>query len=169
MKWQNLYVPLGLLLLTMNSFGQDSSKDKTSVSVSISATVVDQIQLITLADIDVGTVIPSEDILRLDPRKDQGAGIIKVLGRQNSSIQISYSSQVEMVNLASNSILLVSYNIGGSVDNDQTASDVFSTNPVTVNLNGEGEYYLWIGCSFSMKNLVPGQYDGDFILEVDYN
>lgn len=158
-----------LLLAFGLSFGQNSTTDQTNVSVSISATVMDQIQMITLSDIDVGTVIPSEGILRLDPRQDQGAGLVKVLGRKNSSVQITYSNQVEMSNIASNTTLLVNYSLGGYRENDQTASEVYTTNPVAVNLNGEGEYFLWIGCSFSLKDLVPGQYDGDFVLEVDYN
>lgn len=158
-----------VLFLASGLLAQSETGDKTSVTVSISATVVDQIQLITITDIDVGTVIPSDDILRLDPHSDQGAGIIQILGRKNSSVQISFSDQVEMYNAIGNSNLLVNYSIAGFEESDQAASEVFTINPVTVSLNSDGEYYLWIGCSFSTNNLVPGQYDGDFILEVDYN
>ena len=147
-------------------FGQQGNPE---VKVRINATVMDYIEMITLADIDVGTVIPSDDILRLDPRTDQGAGIIKVHGRQNAAVQITYSSQVNMVNLASNTTLAVTYSVSGNFENDQTASDLFTTNPRTVTLNSEGDYYIWIGCEFNMLDLVPGQYDGDFVVEVDYN
>ena len=155
-----------ILLLLSLSFAQGSKSD---VTVHIAATVVDYLEMITLADIDVGTVIPSEDMLRLDPRTDQGAGIIKLQGRQDAHVQVSYSAQVEMINLETDRTLTVNYSVSGNVDNDQAASDLMPTNPATVKLNNSGEYYLWIGCSFSLANLVAGQYDGDFVIEVDYN
>lgn len=146
-----------------------SAQNKADVKLNISATVVDYLEMITLANIDVGTVIPSEDILKLDPRTDQGAGLIKVEGRQNSSIQVAYSNRVEMVNIATNTPLTVMYTVSGNQGNSQSASEIFTTNPETAFLSSTGEYYLWIGCSFSLLDLVPGQYDGDFVIEVDYN
>ncbi|NQV49653.1 MAG: hypothetical protein HQ507_04115 [Candidatus Marinimicrobia bacterium] len=147
-------------------FGQGTS---SSVSVKVTANVVQFIEMITLADIDVGTVIPSEDMLRLDPRTDQGAGIILVQGYADASIQISYSAQVEMVNLSTQTPLTVNYSVSGNGENLQSASTLFTSNPETVALNDKGEYYLYIGCAFSLLDLVPGTYDGDFVIEVDYN
>ncbi len=145
------------------------SQSNPDVNVTIAATVVDYIEMITLADIDVGTVLPSEDVLRLDPRTDQGAGIIALLGRQNASVQVSFSAQVEMSNVITDQSLTVKYTVAGNGENDQAASSLLTANPATVQLNASGEYYLWIGCEFSLLNLVPGQYDGDFAIEVDYN
>ena len=147
-------------------FGQDIG---SSVSVNVTAHVMEFIEMITLADIDVGTVIPSEDMLRLNPQADQGAGIIMVQGRSNSSIQINYSAQVEMMNLSTNRPLTVHYSVSGNVENQQSASTLFTSNPETVTLNSKGEYYLYIGCAFSLLDLTPGTYDGDFVLEVEYN
>jgi hypothetical protein len=157
------------MLVGMSIFGQSSTPGKTSVSVTIAATVINQIQMITIADIDVGTVIPSDDILRLDPRTDQGAGIIMIQGRENASIQISYSAQVAMVNASTNADLVVDYTVCGNLENRQPTSVLFTSNPTTVTLNNNGEYFLFVGCSFSMSELVSGQYDGDFVVEVDYN
>jgi len=160
------YIVIALLVMQISLLGQQNS---SAVKMNIEATVVDYIEMITLADIDVGTVIPSDEMLRLDPRTDQGAGIIKVHGRHNASVQISYSSQITMVNLVSNTNLVVNYSVSGNFENDQSASDLFTTNPVSVLLNDAGDFYLWIGCEFSLQDLVQGQYDGDFIVEVDYN
>ena len=152
------------LILTVAAQGQD-----TEVTARIEATVIESLEMIILADIDVGTVIPSEGILRLNPRTDSGAGIIKLEGRPNSAVQVSFSSQIEMVNVATNTTLSVTYKVSGNEDNVQSASDIFVTNPQNIFLNNLGEYYLWIGCEFSMENLVSGQYDGDFVIDVDYN
>ena len=157
---------LVILFMLSPGFSQDGSP---SVKVRIEATVEDYIEMITIADIDVGTVIPSEDYLRLDPRNDQGAGLIKIHGRQNASVQISYTSQIEMTNFATEIPLSVVYTVSGNTENNQSASEFYTSNPVTVSLGTTGEYYIWIGCEFSMLNLVAGQYDGDFVIEVDYN
>ncbi|MBL7027963.1 MAG: hypothetical protein ISR88_05985 [Candidatus Marinimicrobia bacterium] len=165
MKYSKLILIIFLVLVcSVVALGQDSQ-----AKVRIEATVFEYLEMITLADIDVGTIIPSEGTLRLNPRTDAGAGIIKLQGRPNTAVQVSFSGQIEMVNIASNTTLSVTYRVSGNSDNDQAASDIFTTNPAYIELNNIGEYYLWIGCEFSMDNLVSGQYDGDFVLDVDYN
>lgn len=161
-----LRIILILVSLVGATLGQGRRSD---VNVNIAAEVVDYLEMITISDIDVGTVIPSDDILRLDPRNDQGAGIIKVQGRANASIQVNFSSQVEMVNVATNSTLTVTYSVSGNGDNNQSESELFTTNPANVQLNNNGDYYVWIGCEFSLLEIVAGQYDGDFVIEIDYN
>ncbi len=158
-----------LLLLTLLINSGFAQKQQTEATTRVEAVVIEYLEMITLADIDVGTIIPSQDILRLNPRTDSGAGIIKVQGRPNSKVQVSFSSQIEMVNVATSSTLTVTYRVSGNKDNDQSVSDILTTNPEIIKLNDIGEYYLWIGCEFSMANLVSGQYDGDFVIDVDYN
>jgi len=160
---------LTLLLCSLLISSGIAQKQQSKTTTRIEAEVIEYLEMITLADIDVGTIIPSQDVLRLNPRTDSGAGIIKVQGRANSNVQVSFSSQIEMVNIATNSTLTVIYKVSGNKDNDQSASDIFTTNPEIIILNDTGEYYLWIGCEFSMENLVSGQYDGDFVIDVDYN
>ncbi len=165
MKFSKQFV-IVMTLMVSAGFGQVSNP---KFNLEVSATVVDFLEMITISDIDVGTVVASEDVLRLDPRTDQGAGLIKIEGRQNSSIQIAYSGQVEMVNLTTNSSMTVTYTLSGNGANAQSASQLFTTNPETVVLDDKGEFFIWIGCSFSLLDLAPGQYDGDFVVEVDYN
>ncbi|NQV41066.1 MAG: hypothetical protein HQ506_01820 [Candidatus Marinimicrobia bacterium] len=153
-----------ILVISVVAQGQDAA-----VKARIEATVIEALEMIILADIDVGTVIPSEGILRLNPRTDAGAGIVKLQGRPNSAVQVAFSSQIEMVNVATNTTLSVTYKVSGHETNDQSGSDIFVTNPQNIFLNNIGEFYLWVGCEFSMENLVSGQYDGDFVIDVDYN
>ncbi|MCF7808003.1 MAG: hypothetical protein K9M49_04500 [Candidatus Marinimicrobia bacterium] len=157
-----------LLLVLFSTLGLAQS-DSPTVTARITATVEDYIEMVTLSNIDVGMIIPTEDMLRLDPRSDQGAGLILISGQKNASAQIAFTAHVEMTNFASDIPLNVYYNISGNGENNQSASEIFTTNPMTVNLSSIGTYYLWIGCEFSLKDLVPGSYDGDFVIEVDYN
>lgn len=153
-----------MLIISLNlTLGQGRKVD-----VQVTATVDPTIEMITLANIDVGTVVPSEDLLKVDPRKDQGAGLILVTGRPRAEIQISFTDYVEMRNAASDIPLDVYYSISGNTENNQSASQIFTENPINVNISPAGEYYIWIGCEFSLKNLVAGSYDGDFVIDVEF-
>ena len=146
-----------------------AQQGKASIEMHISANVVDQIQVITISDIDAGIVLPGQGEKIISPITDGGAGALMLEGQANSSVQISYSKQVTMTNLQAIKPLLMNYILSGSLENNQSASLILTTNPANVVLNTEGVYYLWIGCRFSLDGLVSGQYDGDFIVEVDYN
>jgi len=158
-----------MMIMLFSSLYAFSQGESSKLSLSVQATVVPLIEIITLADIDVGIIAPGDGILKVDPRFDQGAGIMKVEGNENSIVHVSYSPLIEMVNAQSNTTLVVRYALSGGGENNQSASDLFVTNPANVMLSNSGEYYIWIGCEFSLFSLVPGQYDGDFVLEVDYD
>ncbi|MBT3825249.1 MAG: hypothetical protein HOF96_09745 [Candidatus Marinimicrobia bacterium] len=157
-----------LILFALGSalVGQDP---KSSPDINISAYVVDQIEVITISDIDAGIVLPGQAEKIISPITDGGAGILRLEGQGNSSIQISYSKQVTMTNLGTSQPLLMNYLLSGGPENDQSGSVLFTTNPANVSLNANGIFYIWVGCRFSLEGLVPGQYDGDFIVEVEYN
>ncbi|NQT96488.1 MAG: hypothetical protein HQ562_01975 [Candidatus Marinimicrobia bacterium] len=161
---------LTLIILSLSLLmGQSDRFDQASIELNISATVVDFLEMITLSDIDVGTVQPSQMEIRLDPRLDQGAGLIKIQGRQSSSIRIAFTQQVEMVNSATNHTMSIMYNLSGNSLNEQSSSNPINENPVSVNMSSNGEYYIWIGCYFSLAGVTAGTYDGDFVIEVEYN
>ncbi|NQV30686.1 MAG: hypothetical protein HQ508_07355 [Candidatus Marinimicrobia bacterium] len=162
LKQTILFIGLSALLI-----GQDDQG--SSFDLNISAMVVDQIEVITLADIDAGIILPGQSEKIISPITDSGAGILRLEGQGGSSIQISYSQQITMTNLLTDTPLLMNYMISGGPENNQSASVIFTSNPATVALNPDGVYFIWVGCSFSLEGLVPGQYDGDFIVEVDYN
>ncbi|MBT4033717.1 MAG: hypothetical protein HOB84_11150 [Candidatus Marinimicrobia bacterium] len=164
MKLSNYII--GLLILGSSLLGQ---QEKSAIELHISANVLDQIEVITISDIDAGIVLPGQEEKVISPITDGGAGVLRLEGQANSSIQVSYSIQVTMTNLDTNQPLLMNYMLSGSPENNQSASILFTTNPENVVLNSAGVYYMWVGCRFSLVGLVPGQYDGDFIVEVDYN
>lgn len=156
-----------ILVLIIASWA-NGQKGVPGVDIHISATVEPTIEMSTIANIDVGTIVPSEDRLKLDPRKDKGAGLIMVTGQGGAEVQISFTSYVEMINIATDIPLQVFYSVSGNEENNQSASELFTENPTSITLSLAGEYYIWIGCEFELKDIVAGQYDGDFVIEVDY-
>ena len=161
---------LCLLLLSGTMFAQEKeSPFSASAKISVSATVVGTIELITLQDIDIGVVTPSMEFIIVKPDEDQGAGLIKFTGQPNLGIRIIFSQTVIMV-AGDGSTLTVEYLVNGNKINEQGTSIPLLESPAEVVMNNDGEYFIWIGCQLDITKVVPGQqYDGDFVIEVEYN
>ncbi len=99
-------IVLAFITLFATGVAQENS---SSVELHVSATVVDQIEVITLSDIDAGTILPGNEEKVISPILDGGAGILRIEGQRNSSVQISYSKQVTMINLFTNNPLMMNY------------------------------------------------------------
>jgi len=157
-----------ILILISNLWAQDIPESKVSSTMFVSVTISSSLELITLRDINIGTVMPSQIQVIVDPINDQGAGLIKVSGAPFTNLKLDFSQQVEMVNSITSGILLVKYSLSGSPTNEQNSSFQITEIPSNISLSDKGEYFLWVGCSFNLSNIEPGNYDGDFGIEVDY-
>ena len=109
MKLSNYII--GLLILGSSLLGQ---QEKSAIELHISANVLDQIEVITISDIDAGIVLPGQEEKVISPITDGGAGVLRLEGQANSSIQVSYSIQLTMTNLDTNHPLLMNYMLSGS-------------------------------------------------------
>jgi len=157
-----------ILFLLSNLSAQNSSDTKTSATLNVSVNVIDHLEMITLRNINIGTVLPSQILIDVDPRIDPGAGLIKVSGQNFSPLELDFTQQIEMVNSITNGILLVKYNISGGTTNNQNSSVKIIETPKSIILSNSGEYFIWVGCSFNLSDIEPGSYDGEFGIEVDY-
>jgi len=157
-----------LLLLSLNLWAQKSSPSNATANLNVSVTVTDRLEMITLKDINIGSVLPSQVQVTVDPQDDQRAGIIKITGGSSARIKLSFTQQVEMVNSTTGGILLVKYRLSGNPLNEQNSSFQILKNPTSLDLSETGDYYIWVGCSFGLENIEPGNYDGNFGIEVDY-
>ncbi len=157
------------LMICMSCLSVLRAQDGSGVDVNISANVIDQIEVITIADIDAGEIIPGPGEKVISPITDSGAGVLRIEGQRNSTVQVLYSKVVTMTNINATQPLIMNYQLSGGQESNQAESNIFQSNPATITLNEEGVYNIWVGCRFKLEGLVSGQYDGDFIIEVEYN
>jgi len=165
-----LCVVYGLMTIPVRAQAQPAAgEESASVLVNVTAVVQNaSVQMEMLTGLDIGEVQPSQKVIFVDPAMDPGAALIRLLGRPHAIVQVTYSESMEMTN-AINQVMEVHYLVNGEEENEQFASTRFDQNPVVIRLNDQGEYYLWIGCRFIVENAVRGQYDGEFLLEVEYH
>ncbi len=167
---QRWFILCSVLSVTLTLGAQDTDSWRSaSVQVNVDAVVIEStIKIEMLSYLDVGEVQPSQRSVYVDPSVDQGAALVKMTGRPRASVQITYTEYMEMAN-PMNSSLMVEYLVNGNGWNNQVTSTVLHRNPVSIQLNNNGEYFLWIGCRFALEDVTTGQYDGEFVLEVEYN
>ena len=139
-----------------------------SISVNVSATVIESIEMITLSGFNIGAVQPSQKEIHIDPGQDGRAALLMFTGSPNREIRLTYTRQVQMTKQGSEP-LMAYYSLNGYSQNEQSSSVPLEENPVTVNLSDTGEYYIWIGCRLNIEQAISGAYDGDCAIEVEYN
>lgn len=164
LQFTSLIVLLFLCLGVEISVAQDDRQ----VSIIVSANVPNTIELLTIQsidfsgdDIDLGNVV-------LDPIEAPTAGRMIARGNPNSQIQISYVRSRELRNSRTNNILILEYLVSGNAIDEQETSEYIDQDDRDLRFNENGEFYLWIGASVDLSTAEPGNYEGEFSIEIEY-
>jgi len=143
---------------------------QSSVNIRASATVVEEtgIQLISINDMIIDETAAHNEIIDISPITDASAGKIQIMGKINAMIRLSYLHQQVVVNTSGDGTLLFDYVVSGFPSDNQKASRFLDALENAPQFNEKGEYYLWIGGRIDINNGRPGNYEGEFILEIEY-
>ena len=151
---------------------QDSDNNGTSVSLSmgvavniISSTSVD---IVTLREMNLGNLQPSRGTIEINPVDDFEAGLLRAEGQPNTDVRISFLRERELVRVGGNETLLFQYVISSNLIEDQQSSEVLEPDNRDFFFNENGELYFWIGGFIDISSAVPGTYEGEFTIEVEY-
>ena len=149
---------------------QQEMQAQTSGSIHASATVVEatDIQLITMKDMMIDQSAAQNGILTISPVTDEKAGKILVKGKVNSSIRLSYLNEMLLVNSSGDGTLVCKYSVSGYKSDNQRASQLLDVVERVVLLNENGEFYLWLGGTVDLSRAKPGNYDGEFTIQIEY-
>lgn len=161
---------LRMLFLCLLFLFQPGIYAQTSVSIRASATVVETtgIQLIPLNDMIIDESSVQDGIIDISPITDEKAGKILVKGKINAMIRLSYLNQQLVVNTSGDGMIVFKYVVSGFQSDDQHASQILDAVFHVPQFNEKGEYYLWIGGRIDINNARPGNYEGEFIFEIEY-
>jgi hypothetical protein len=152
------------LLLFSNLHAQEA------VSITASATVleVSEIELVTIKDMTVDETFAENGILNISPVTDMNAGELLVKGRANAQMRITSPNQTVLVNTSGQGTLIFYYVISGFWSDNKQASEILYAPDRILQFNEEGQYYLWVGGRIDISNARPGNYEGEFVLEIEY-
>jgi len=143
---------------------------QSSYSITASATVVEAtgIELITLKDITIDETSAENGLLTISPLTDEKAGKMLIRGKPNSTIRLSYMNQLALVNTTGQGTIEFDYVVSGNKNDNQAASQPLDQVERIVQFSETGEYYLWLGGQVDLSKALPGNYDGEFTIEIEY-
>ena len=169
-KWCTHLVWMGLALMGHAAVYAQASAGRSSdvVSVTVSTSILSTVELVTISNMNFGRLNMDATELRLDPRTDAGAGLMKATGRPNAAIRVSFLEQRELIRIGGGSTINFTYTVAGATSDNQLTSETLTRENRTLNMSSTGEYYFWIGGFASIENIQFGAYQGEFTIEIEY-
>jgi hypothetical protein len=166
-KWALIF-SVSLVFLLPVILSAQTIRSDSAIIVRVSTTIQTSITLETLANINFGRVSPGMTELYINPRTDNGAGILRVSGSPNSIIRVSFLERRELNRVGGGESLVFVYEVSGASEENQFISEPMRQENRQIVLSSTGEYYFWIGGRLDLAGISFGQYEGEFTLEIDY-
>ncbi len=154
-----------LLFLTVSALAQTQDKN---VSINVSAQVISTIEMITMQSINLADAEAINDRIQINPQTSNYAGKMMASGTPNSEIRISFLQQRELTQVNGSDVLTFNYEIAGNDQEDQASAEILSSENRDFQFNDQGNFYLWIGGSVDISTASPGNYQGEFTLDIEY-
>lgn len=165
LQWTSL-----LFLLFCSTTHVLFAQENESMDIRLEATaqVAGSIEVITIESMNLEEVKPENDIISIDPQNSPYAGKMIAIGGSNSDIRISYIQERELTQQNGSSTLIFNYQLAGNTEDDQSSSEFLDRENRDFELNDQGRFYLWIGGSVDISTASPGNYQGEFTLDIEY-
>lgn len=160
-----LYV-LIVFVFSTNILAQSDSR--LNVNVDVSTRLIQTIQLTTVSQLSFGQLRPGEVDVYVNPMPDANAGYMIADGTPNSQFRLDYFEQVVLSNGNEDGNLTFFYEISKNNIEEQSTSTLIENNDEVQVFNNEGRFYFWVGGRLNLENATPGNYRGEFKIEIDY-
>ncbi|MFO7998352.1 MAG: hypothetical protein R6U86_05150 [Bacteroidales bacterium] len=162
------------LALLASHMGMAQDRQSThSVSITASATVVgNAIELLTISEMSLiqASRLQQDDegAVYINPVFDPEAGIMKAIGQPNAQIRVSYIADREVFRREGPGSLMFHYEVSGLASDNQRESELLIDLERDLRFNAGGEFYFWIGGRIDLQDALPGSYEGEFTIEIEY-
>ena len=159
---------LFFLLTYFSGYAQNLSNPIISANITVNAEVIPSIELITVNSMTFDRLQPGQNVLYVNPIEDLNAGYMIAIGSPQADFRLNYLSERELTQVNGDATLIFTYEISGNTREDQETSELLDVDNRNIQFNNEGRYYIWIGGRINLENAQPGNYEGDFTIEIDY-
>ncbi|MEO1022470.1 MAG: hypothetical protein AAFW89_07985 [Bacteroidota bacterium] len=164
----SLFCFISILTFAFGNSLVHAQDESISGTVNVTTNVIQSIELLTVQNISFGNVQPGQQEIYINPVFDVNAGFMIAIGTPESDISITYIKQRELTQVDGEGILIFDYEITGNTEENQEASELIDNDNRAFRINREGRFYLWVGGRISLENALPGSYQGEFTIEIEY-
>ncbi len=145
---------------------------RTSLNISASAIVVGpDIDLETISDIQIVEARRQQDgssDIYINPVFDPEAGKMRARGQPGAQIRLSYLQEMIVARREGTGSLMFRFEVSGHPGDNQNESELLDIIERLVRFSDEGFFYFWIGGRVDLSQALPGTYEADFTIEIEY-
>jgi hypothetical protein len=166
---KNLYLALFLMLFCGTGLLSAQTWDKATMSVRASATVTDNLQMLTIRNLDLISPLIIDDKITVSPVNSGFAGMFKILGNPGARVRITFL-QNEILQERNEGVgkVFAEYFVSEALEDTQFQSTPLLVGEGNVQLSPKGELFLWMGANLDVSQATPGVYLSEFIIEMEY-
>ncbi|MFH5833719.1 hypothetical protein ACG2F4_06220 [Halalkalibaculum sp. DA3122] len=168
MKRLHLIYIIGLSVLLAGLHAGKVNAQGNDVSIDVSANVISSVELLTLRSMQLSGDEAINEVIQIDPTTSANAGKMVAYGTPNSDIRISYLTSRELTRMQGTETLMFNYRVAGNQQEDQGSAELLDIENREFRFNQDGKFFLWIGGNVDISTATPGNYQGEFTLEIEY-
>lgn len=164
------FVFLSALVSAQSGREIPSGVARANISLSASASLLDNLTLTTMRDITLSAPNANEGYVLVNPNNSTNAGMMRVSGRPGKTIRITYlAAETLLEEGGTGGVVKANYRISGFESDNQSASVLLDIGEANVKIGPEGHYYIWLGALLDVTKAKPGSYVSEFIMEIEGN
>jgi len=153
----------------MESMAQtiDGTRRPTLI-VNATATVMDNLEMLTIRNIDLISVVRSKNIM-VHSMKSPFAGLFKITGNPNARIRITFLQGETLIETKEGiGIIKAEYNLSTAFKDLQNQSTLLDIGEANLTLSDKGLLFVFVGANLDLSAALPGKYQSEFTIELEY-
>lgn len=142
---------------------------KAALSVRATATVTDNLQMLTIRNLDLINPEVVDNLVVVSPITSSFAGMFRINGNPGARVRITFL-QNEILKEQNEQLgeVRAQYLVSGAEEDFQFQSTLLDVGEGNIRLSRNGVYYVWLGANLDLSNASPGLYLSEFIIELEY-
>ncbi|MFN3761277.1 MAG: hypothetical protein ACK4SF_18850 [Algoriphagus aquaeductus] len=151
------------------TFAQVDDTRQATLSVRATATVTDNLQMLTIRNLDLISPAVIDNKIVVSPTSSGFAGMFKILGNPSARVRITFL-QNETLKEVNDGLGEVSaqYFVSEAFEDTQFQSTLLQVGEANVRLSEQGVLFLWLGADLDLALATPGMYLSEFVIELEY-
>ncbi|MEP0713475.1 hypothetical protein [Algoriphagus sp.] len=142
---------------------------KASLSVNATATVTDNLQMLTIRNIDLIAPVVEENSILVSPISSPYAGMFKIIGNPTARIRITFLQRETLVESNDGfGEVKAEYSLSAAFEDLQIQSALLDRGEATISLSDKGILFVWLGANLDLSSALPGVYQSEFTIELEY-
>ncbi|NBW32872.1 MAG: hypothetical protein EBR22_02825 [Cytophagia bacterium] len=132
-----------------------------SYAVPTSASIQDNLGLVTLRNINLNAPNAVNGIVTVAPITSPYAGLMRIEGSPGKRVRLTYLNFETLLEEGG------SGGVAGAGEDNQTASILLDIGEATITISDQGYYFLWLGTVLDISQAKPGNYVSEFMIEME--